>query len=90
MITLNDNTKSESLYFQIYRQLKEEIQSGHLSAGVKLLSKRKMAENLNVSVNTVETAYSQLVSEGFIEARAKSGYYVCEIDQFNFIRQNKN
>lgn len=87
MITLNYKEGKESLYFQIYRQLKDEIQTGKLTAGTKLLSKRKMAENLNVSVNTVETAYSQLVSEGFIEARAKSGYYVCAIDKFNFTKQ---
>lgn len=87
MITLNDKPNEDSLYFQIYKQLKEEIQTGNLPAGTKLFSKRKMAENLNVSVNTVETAYSQLVSEGFIEARAKSGYYVCEIDKFNFAKQ---
>lgn len=87
MITLNDKSSEESLYFQIYKQIKEEIQAGNLTAGTKLLSKRKMAENLNVSVNTVETAYSQLVSEGFIEARVKSGFYVCEIDKFNFVKQ---
>lgn len=88
MITLNDKSNKESLYFQIYKQLKEEIQSGNLPAGAKLFSKRKMAENLNVSVNTVETAYSQLVSEGFLEAKAKSGYYVCEIDKINFAKQS--
>lgn len=64
MITLND--RSKPMYFQIYMQLKEQIQSGKIKAGEKLLSKRKMAESLDVSVNTVEGAYSQLLSEGFI------------------------
>ena len=82
MITLND--RSKPMYFQIYIQLKEEIQNGRMRAGEKLLSKRKMAESLNVSVNTVEGAYGQLLSEGFIESRPKSGYYVCQIDKFNF------
>ena len=84
MITLSNRNAGQPLYFQIYTQLKEEIQNGRLKAGDKLFSKRKMAESLNVSVNTIETAYSQLLSEGFIEARAKSGYYVCDIDEFNF------
>jgi len=90
MITLNDKSSEESLYFQLYKQLKEEIQTGNLPAGSKLLSKRKMSETLNISVNTVEAAYSQLVSEGFIEARPKSGYYVCEIEKFNFTKQKNN
>ncbi|MDD5944875.1 MAG: PLP-dependent aminotransferase family protein [Clostridia bacterium] len=82
MITLRDS--DNPLYFQIYSQLKEEIEQGRLRAGDKLFSKRKMAESLNVSVNTVETAYSQLLSEGFIESRPKSGFYVSQIDSFNF------
>ena len=45
---------------------------GRLKAGERLYSKRKLAESLGVSVNTVETAYSQLLSEGFIEARPKA------------------
>lgn len=70
MITLND--RSKPMYFQIYMQLKEQIQSGKIKAGEKLLSKRKMAESLDVSVNTVEGAYSQLLSEGFIESVPKA------------------
>ena len=87
MITLND--RSKPMYFQIYMQLKEQIQSGKIKAGEKLLSKRKMAESLDVSVNTVEGAYSQLLSEGFIESVPKSGYYVCQIDKLNFVGKRK-
>ena len=66
MITLKERDPNKPLYFQIYLQIKEEIQEGRRKAGERLLSKRKMAESLNVSINTVETAYSQLLSEGFI------------------------
>ncbi len=89
MIALEDKNNLGSLYFQIYSQLKDDIQSGKLKAGTKLLSKRKMAERLSVSVNTVETAYSQLVSEGFIEAEAKRGYFVCKIDRLNIDNKPK-
>lgn len=68
------------MYQQLYQRIKGEIQSGVLPARTRLLSKRRMAEQLGVSVNTVEGAYGQLLSEGFIEARPKSGYYVCEIE----------
>ncbi len=83
MIALEDKNSTKPLYFQIYSQIKKQIHEGRLKAGEKLYSKRKMAESLNVSINTVETAYSQLLSEGFIEAKPKSGYYVCQIDELN-------
>ena len=86
MITLEEKNRSKPLYFQIYLHIKREIHEGRLKAGERLYSKRKLAESLGVSVNTVETAYSQLLSEGFIEARPKSGYYVCQIDELNFVR----
>ena len=41
----------------------------------KLPSKRKLADYLNISWNTVETAYEQLVAEGYIKAYPK-GYFV--------------
>ena len=84
MIALEERDCGKPLYFQIYTQIKKEIHEGRLRAGEKLHSKRKLAESLGVSVNTVETAYSQLLSEGFIEARPKSGYYVCQIDELDF------
>lgn len=77
VILPNDGTP---LYVAIYRQLRQQIQSGELTAGSKLPSKRAMALQLGVSVNTVDGAYSQLQSEGFVESRPKSGFYVCAID----------
>lgn len=82
------NTKTP-LYRQIYIQIKEAIQSGSLSAHTRLLSKRKMAQLLDVSVNTVDTAYNQLVSEGFLEVRPQSGYYVCEIGKLEWDKNTK-
>ena len=78
MVILPDD--SLPLYVSIYRQLRSQIVSGDLAAGSKLPSKRALASQLGVSVNTIDGAYSQLQSEGFVEARPKSGYYVCVID----------
>ena len=58
-----DKQRSESAYMQIYRQLREEIISGTLKAGTKLPSKRALAEELNVSIITVEHAYALLIDE---------------------------
>ena len=44
--------------------IREDILTGKITPGTKLPSKRSFAENLGVSVITVENAYAQLVSEG--------------------------
>ena len=53
-----------SLYFQIYESIKEEILRGRLVPGEHLPSKRVLASSLGVSINTIDAAYQQLVSEG--------------------------
>ena len=75
MIDLNSH-RQMPLYESVYRQIREEISSGQRKAGEKLPSKRALAEALGISINTVEGAYWQLESEGYIEARPRSGYYV--------------
>ena len=66
-----------SLYEKLYNEIKQEIICGKLKEGVKLPSKRAQAERLGISVVTVENAYAQLLAEGYIAARERSGYYVC-------------
>ncbi len=68
------------LFEQLYAFIKGEIASGHFSRNEKLPSKRKLAESLNCSQNTIQAAYNQLVDEGYLISRAKSGYYVAEIE----------
>ena len=62
------------LYEQIYRPIRQEIQSGRLPAGERLPSKRSLAAHLEVSVVTVEGAYSQLLAEGYLRSEPKRGY----------------
>ena len=64
------------LYEALYRCIRGDILSGALRPGEKLPSKRALAENLEVSKITVEAAYSQLLSEGYICSREKVGYFV--------------
>ena len=75
------DTKADApLYEQICEYFKQEIQEGRLAAGVRLPSSRALAGNLAVSRSTVDLAYDQLVSEGYIEAVPCKGYYVCDIE----------
>ena len=64
------------LYEALYRYIRADILSGVLAPGAKLPSKRALAENLEVSKITVEAAYNQLLSEGYIRSREKVGYFV--------------
>ena len=68
-----------SLYEQLYRALRADIESGALATGARLPSKRAFAKHLGVSVVTVEGALDQLVAEGYVRAVPRSGFYVQEI-----------
>ncbi|MRJ46380.1 PLP-dependent aminotransferase family protein [Fundicoccus ignavus] len=77
---LNLQNQSEvPLYLQIYKQLKDAIQNGKLTTGQKLMSKRQMAKLNGVSQNTVLNAYDQLLTEGYILAIERSGYFVADV-----------
>lgn len=67
----------KSLYELLYDEIKQDILSGRIIDGAKLPSKRAQAERLGISVVTVENAYSQLIAEGYITAKERSGYFVC-------------
>lgn len=67
------------LYEQIYLHIKREIKEGRLSKDMRLPSSRKLSESLRVSRSTVDTAYMQLVSEGYVNAVPCKGYFVSDI-----------
>ena len=69
------------LYEALYRCIREDILSGALTAGEKLPSKRALAVNLEVSKITVEAAYNQLLSEGYIRSQEKVGYFVEKMER---------
>ena len=69
------------LYEALYRCIRSDILSGALRPGEKLPSKRTLAQNLEVSKITVETAYNQLLSEGYIRSEEKVGYFVETVER---------
>ena len=76
MLTYN---LEKPLYESLYRHIRGDILSGILRPGDKLPSKRALAAHLEISKITVEAAYAQLLSEGFITAREKVGYFVEDV-----------
>lgn len=71
----------DCLYEQIYEYIKNEMKEGKLLEGEKLPSTRSLAEYLQVARSTVDYAYSQLLDEGYIEAKPKRGFFVCKLEK---------
>ena len=65
-----------SLQQQIQQLVTEGILSGRLLPGERMPSSRKLAERLGVSRITVTLAYTELVSNDYLDARGRSGYFV--------------
>lgn len=81
------NKSNKPLYEQIYEYIKSEIQTGKLPFHQKLPSTRVLSKNLQISRSTVELAYEQLLSEGYIESIPCKGFYVCQIEGLYHISQ---
>lgn len=83
MITISfENRGKCGLCEYLYNSIKKQIMEGTLKAEEKLPSKRTLAENLGISVITVQNAYAQLISEGYIYSIEKKGFFVTELKPF--------
>lgn len=74
------------LYEQIYNQIRHDITDGKLPVGMKLPSKRKLGDFLNVSQTTIEYAYGQLTAEGFISSVPRKGFFVQAIEELAYVQ----
>jgi GntR family transcriptional regulator/MocR family aminotransferase len=65
--------RAAPLRAQLEHELRAAIRSGRLRSGTKLPPSRVLADELQVSRGVVVEAYSQLVAEGYLVARAGDG-----------------
>lgn len=72
----NDNIRN---YQIIVNKIKDLLIAGKLAPGDKLLSERKLAEELNVSRTSVREAFKVLNSLGIVEIKPKGGTYIKEV-----------
>ncbi|UVI28700.1 MocR-like pyridoxine biosynthesis transcription factor PdxR [Paenibacillus spongiae] len=70
----------EPMYIQIYRSTRDEILAGRIAPGCKLPSIRTVSERLGVSRTPVALAYEQLLAEGYVNSRPRSGLFAAELD----------
>ncbi|CAH6785013.1 Predicted transcriptional regulator of pyridoxine metabolism [Vibrio chagasii] len=73
----------------LFHAIREKIVQDLWSKGSKLPSTRKLAVELSVSRNTVIYAYEQLVTEGYIESRKGSGFYVSVEQPEHFLNSSQ-
>jgi len=74
-----DCASSEPLYQQLYRQIREELESGSFDSSTsRVPSSRVLAATLGISRPTVNQAFSKLLAEGYFQARKRSGVFVAD------------
>jgi DNA-binding transcriptional MocR family regulator len=72
-----ENDHETFKYEQLAADLAHLIESGTFRPGDRIPSVRQMSGQKKVSITTVLQAYYLLEARGLIEARPKSGFYVC-------------
>lgn len=71
-----DKNSKTPIYIQLYELIKTDIINGVYEYNFKLPSKRLIAEELGISVITVEHTYSLLREEGYADSKERSAYFV--------------
>ena len=71
-----DPAARDPFYRQIYDRFRDAIAKGTLKPGDRIPSARALTKELGLARGTIETAYSLLAAEGYIEARGQAGTIV--------------
>ncbi len=71
-----DGDDPAPLHQQLFLKLRDAILEGRLTSGTRLPSSRMLAKDLDVSRNTVLSAFDQLTAEGYMESRVGAGSFV--------------
>jgi len=71
-----DPALTTPLHQQLFLGLRQAILEGRLKPNARLPSSRSLANDLDISRNTVLTAYDQLTAEGYLESRIGAGSFV--------------
>ncbi|MFN2746654.1 MULTISPECIES: MocR-like transcriptional regulator GabR [unclassified Bacillus (in: firmicutes)] len=88
-IPIDRSGDADYIYHQIYQKIKEEIFNRNLLPDNKLPSKRELAKALNVSINSVNAAYQQLLAEGYLYSKERKGFFVEQIETFHASRHSE-
>lgn len=90
MLTYDFENVDIPLYEYIYQCIKNDILQEILRPGEQLPSKRSFARQNGISTITIQNAYDQLISEGYVYTIPKKGYYVAKLDGIRKTPKNGN
>ncbi len=76
------------VYKQIKENLKALIAAGKIKEGEFVPSIRRLAQDLEVNLNTVARAYRELVEEGVLKVVRGMGYVVVGVNEEGMTREN--
>ena len=82
-----DYRDSRPIYEQVKDSLRRLMVTGVLAPGDKLPSVRSMASQLSINPNTIQRAYAELESEGYVVSVTGKGSFVAEGDTQNDARR---
>lgn len=72
-----DYRDARPIYTQIADNFRSQIRAGVLAEGDKLPSVRELASTLAINPNTIQRAYRELETEGWIASVSGKGSFVC-------------
>ena len=82
-----DYRDSRPIYEQVRDGLRRLMVTGVLAPGDKLPSVRALAVDLAINPNTIQRAYAQLETEGYIVSVSGKGTFVAEQQGQNHLRR---
>lgn len=88
MISIDQRSNSP-LYEQVIDEFRKLIVAGVLTPGEKLPSVRSLASQLAINPNTIQRAYRELETQGYIYSAAGKGSFVAEVNQTNDLHRNE-
>ena len=76
-----DKGDKRAIWLQIVDQVIDYITNGQLSPGDPLVPSRQLAQELSISRSSVQIAYEELQSRGYVTTSRRGGTRVCDIIQ---------
>jgi len=78
-----NGTMQPNLSQQVLRHIYKQIQDGTLKTGDKLSTNRELAEELGVSILTVQRSMKQLEAQGIVTCHRRTGTFLTNPDAIN-------
>jgi len=78
------------VYKQLINLIITAVNNGQLLSGEKLPPLRKLAEQLDINVNTVAKVYKELELRGVVKSYAGKGYFILKSDTKTLSIKDKN